>query len=184
LGSEHMTEFDLIIVRHAEAVDSSYLTPDSERQLTPRGERDASGVGRVLRMLNLPLPNVVFTSGYERAEQTRERVLEGRVVGVIRDLSFSPEGSVESAWRLVCAEVANRPVEKNTAVWIFGHNPNIERLISFLTPDVGSVLKPYRKASLAWLRVTLKKEMRPNVQLMSYIPRAVGNRDKTAQLDL
>ena len=179
-----MTEFDLIIVRHAEAVDSSYLTSDSERQLTPRGERDAAGVGRVRRMLNLPLPNLVFTSGYERAEQTLERVLEGQVVSVIRDLSFSPEGSVESAWRLVCAEVANRPAEKSTAVWIFGHNPNIERLISYLSPDVGSVLKPYRKASLAWLRVSLKNEMRAHVQLIAFIPRAVGNRDKTAQLDL
>jgi len=184
LGSEYMTDFDLIIVRHAEAVDSSYVTSDSERQLTPRGERDASGVGRVRRMLNLPLPNLVFTSGFERAEQTLERVLEGQVVSVIRDLSFSPEGSVESAWRLVCAEVANRPAEKNTAVWIFGHNPNIERLISFLTPDVGLVVKPYRKASLAWLKVSLKKELHPNVQLIAYIPRAVGNREKTAQLDL
>ena len=179
-----MTEFDLIIVRHAEAVDSSYFTSDSERQLTPRGERDASGVGRVRRMLNLPLPNLVFTSGYERAEQTLERVFEGQVVSVIRDLSFSPEGSVESAWRLVCAEVANRPAENHTVVWIFGHNPNIERLISFLSPEVGSVLKPYRKASLAWLRVSPKSEMRPSVQLKAYIPRPADNREKTAQLDL
>lgn len=171
---------DLVIVRHAEAADSTYLTADHERQLTPRGERDASAVGRLRRSLNFPLPDLVFSSGYERAEQTLDRVLEGQVLNVIRDAMFSPEGSVEAAWALVCDEIEKRFPNKNPTIWIFGHNPNIERLISYISPLVGSVLKPYRKASLAWLRVVRPAEREREVQLIAYLPRTFDERNKGA----
>jgi phosphohistidine phosphatase len=178
-----MAEIDFVIVRHAQAVDGSYVTADSERRLTPRGERDASSVGRVRKLLNLPHPDLVFTSGYERAEQTLERVLEGQVVSIVRDLSFSPEGSVETAWRLIAKAVTQQLAQAQGCVWVFGHNPNIERLISFLSPGVGAAVKPFRKASLAWLRVSFEDAGTPNVQLVAFIPRPHDPRDKSAQLD-
>lgn len=178
-----MVEIDLIFVRHAQAADGSCVTADSERRLTPRGERDASGVCRVRKILNLPHPDLVFTSGYERAEQTLERVLEGQVVTVVRDLSLSPEGSVETAWNLISRAVTQQLPEAPGCVWIFGHNPNIERLIGFLSPRVGAVVKPFRKASLAWLRVSFENEAVHDVQLLAFIPPAHDARDKSAQLD-
>ncbi|MBM3383072.1 MAG: hypothetical protein FJY29_11595 [Betaproteobacteria bacterium] len=178
-----MTEIDLVIVRHAQAVDGTYATADSDRRLTPRGERDAAAVGRTRKLLNLPLPQLVFTSGYDRAEQTLERVLEGQVVDVIRDHAFSPEGSVESAWKLITKTVTHQFPAGQGCVWIFGHNPNIERMISLLSPVVGSAVQPFRKASLAWLRVSSEEGHKPDVQLLAYVPRPHDARDKSAQLD-
>lgn len=175
-----MAEIDLVIVRHAQAVDGSYVTADSERRLTPRGERDAAGVGRMRKLLNLPQPDLVFTSGYDRAEQTLERVLEGQVVDVIRDHSFSPEGSVEAGWKLIAQAVVGRFSQGLGCVWIVGHNPNIERMMSLLSPSVGAAVTPFRKASLAWLRVSFELGQKPSAQLLAYVPRPHDARDKSA----
>lgn len=179
-----MNFLDLLIVRHAQAVDSNYLTADHERRLTPKGERDAASVGRMRRALNFPSPDLVYSSGYERAEQTLDRVLEGLSLDVVRDSSFSPEGSVEAAWRLICSDVEGRFAGQDATAWIFGHNPNIERLLSHISPSIGALLRPYRKATLTWLRLTRPLDRQKSVQLMAFVPKPFDDRDKSAELDL
>lgn len=175
-----MAEINLVIVRHAQAEDGGFFNTDSERRLTPRGQRDASAVGRLRKQLNLPKPDLVFSSGYDRAEQTLERVLEGQVVNIIRDLAFSPEGSVQAAWNIVLREVDQKFSEGRGCVWIFGHNPNIERLITLLAPQLGMVLRPFRKASLAWLRIQSETQGTSVAELVAYIPRPRDGRDNSA----
>lgn len=177
-----MNECEFIVVRHAEAVDASRFEDDSQRVLTARGEREAHVVGRLRRFMNLPTPDLVFSSGYERAEQTLERVLEGVTLRVIRDQVFSPEGSVERAWKLIVQEVAGLQIGRPPAIWMFGHNPNIERLLSLLSPELGCILRPYRKASLVWLRLSHLSSKRPDAQLVAYLPRPADERDKSAEL--
>ncbi|MEY3900958.1 MAG: hypothetical protein RL189_264 [Pseudomonadota bacterium] len=168
-----MATIHLLLVRHAEAEDGSLFGDDSQRTLTPRGQREANTLGRLRKVLSLPAPDVVFTSGYERAEQTLERVLEGLTLRVVRDFNFSPEGSVRKAWELILAD-ANKEAateNRNRAIWVVGHNPNIERLIGLISTDLGLVLRPFRKASIAWLKVRDVETERPVAELIAYLPR-------------
>lgn len=181
-----MATVNLVIVRHAEAVDGSLFGDDSQRPLTQRGQREANSLGRLRRIMALPLPDVVFTSGYERAEQTLERVLEGLTLSIVRDVQFSPEGSVRQAWEMVLkdAQSAENPRDRNRTIWIVGHNPNIERMLGLISVDVALVLKPFRKASLAWLKVKDIETSRPVAELIAYLPRPQDERERNSQPDL
>lgn len=179
-----MSVLDLIVVRHAQAVEGAFSTSDSERRLTPKGERDAATLGRLRRQLNLPDPNIVFTSGYDRAEQTMERVLEGLVVNVVRDIRFSPEGSVVAAWELVKKQLEQMERAETSVVWLFGHNPHIERLLSHIAPDLARFLRPFRKATLAWLRIAEGMGSEKEVQLLTYLPSLTAGRTKNSLSDL
>ncbi|MEY4064402.1 MAG: hypothetical protein RIR26_610 [Pseudomonadota bacterium] len=179
-----MSFLDLIVVRHAQAVEGSFSMNDSERRLTPQGERDASALGRLRRQLHLPEPQIVFTSGYERAEQTLERVLEGLVLNVVRDMSFSPEGSVAGAWELIKKQTSQAERSESVVAWVFGHNPNIERLLALIAPDLAQFLRPFRKATLAWLRISEPPGHGREVQLVTYIPSLRAGRTKNSLSDL
>ncbi len=181
-----MATIHLVIVRHAEAVDGSLFGDDSERRLTPRGEREANTVGRFRKLMSIPAPDVVFTSGYERAEQTLERVLEGMSLRVVRDLHFSPEGAVRKAWDMILAE-ARQPEPSDgrlRTIWVVGHNPNIERLLATISADFAVVLKPFRKASLAWLKLRDVETNLPTPELIAYLPRPHDERERNSQLDI
>ncbi|MFZ9521838.1 MAG: SixA phosphatase family protein, partial [Silvanigrellaceae bacterium] len=150
-----MPTVQLVLVRHAEAADGSLFGDDSQRELTQRGQREAAFLCRTRRMMSVPTPDVVFTSGYERAEQTLERALEGLSLRIVRDINFSPEGSYRKAWEMILDE-SRRPLKEEDrlkCIWVVGHNPNIERLLSLVSPEVSAVLRPFRKASLAWLKL-------------------------------
>lgn len=165
-----MLEFDLVIVRHAEAVEALHFDSDSERKLTPRGEKQANGIAQIHRILNIPSPQLVFTSGYMRAEQTLERALPGEVLSVIRDSLFSPDGSVELAWAKIIDEVSSRNFKSAPCVWLVGHNPHIERLIQFIDQRMGRTLRPFKKANVAWLSLTVWQPDRCEAVLRAYVP--------------
>lgn len=178
-----MATVHLILVRHAEAVDGSLFGDDSQRVLTPRGQREASSLGRLRRMMVLPAPDVVFTSGYERAEQTLERVLEGLTLRVVRDSVFSPEGQVRKAWEMILAEANNDgdTQDRLKVIWVIGHNPNIERLLALISGELGSVLRPFRKASLAWLKLRDVEQKHPVGELIAYLPRPSDGHERNSQ---
>ncbi|MEN9824443.1 MAG: hypothetical protein RI953_188 [Pseudomonadota bacterium] len=180
-----MATIHLILVRHAEAADGSLFGDDSQRQLTPRGQREASFLGRTRRMMALPSPDVVFTSGFERAEQTLERVLEGLSLRVVRDINFSPEGSYRKGMEMILEE-ARQPLpddERLKCIWVVGHNPNIERLLGQIAPDIAVVLRPFRKASLAWLKLRDVESHHPTAELIAYFPRPHEERERNSQTD-
>ncbi|NBX18405.1 MAG: hypothetical protein EBR09_13690 [Proteobacteria bacterium] len=178
-----MATIQLVVVRHAEAEDGSVFGDDAQRRLTQRGEREANTLGRYRKLLSIPSPDVVFTSGYERAEQTLERVLEGLSLRIVRDLQFSPEGSVRKGWEMIQQE-AGRTTEsigRLPVFWLVGHNPSIERLLNHLSGDLGAVLRPFRKASLAWLKVRDADTNNPVPELIAYLPRPHDERERNAQ---
>lgn len=165
-----MLEFDLVIVRHAEAVEALHFSSDSERRLTSKGEKQANGIAQVRRLLNVPSPQLVFTSGYMRAEQTLERALQGEVLSVIRDSAFAPDGSAESAWAMLLQEVRSRNYPSPPCIWIVGHNPHIERLTQLIDSRVGRTLRPFKKANLAWFAVSVWQADECEAVLKAYVP--------------
>ena len=165
-----MLEFDLVIVRHAEAVESLHFSSDSERRLTPRGEKQANGIAQVRRLLNVPSPQLVFTSGYVRAEQTLERALQGEVLSVIRDSAFAPDGSVESAWAMLLQELKSRDFTSTPCIWVVGHNPHIERFIQLIDSHVGRSVRPFKKANLAWIALNVWQVDKCEAVLRAYVP--------------
>ncbi|NBW82892.1 hypothetical protein EBR21_14170 [bacterium] len=180
-----MATVHLILVRHAEAADGSLFGDDSQRELTHRGQREANFLGRTRRMMSVPTPDVVFTSGFERAEQTLERALEGLSLRIVRDINFSPEGSHRRGLEMILDE-ARRPLPDEgrlKCIWIVGHNPNIERLLSQISPDISVVLKPFRKASLAWLKLRDVETNHPIAELIAYFPRPADERERNSQTD-
>lgn len=168
-----MATIHLIILRHAEAADGSLYAEDSQRPLTQRGHREAQLMGRLRRMMAIPNPDVVFTSGYERAEQTLEHVLEGVSLRMIRDIQFSPEGSERKAWDMILSEARQQGASADglKVIWVVGHNPNIERLLGVISVDIAKVVRPVRKSSLTWLKIRDVETRNPVAELISYLPR-------------
>lgn len=131
---------DLILWRHAEAQDWTEGCNDLERQLTPRGEKQAQ---RMAAWLDRQLPEGarVVCSPARRAEQTALAL--GRKYKVRDELS--PGGSVDDMLTLV-----QWPRAKFTAL-VVGHQPTlgaaIARLLNLREGDCS-----VRKGAVWWLR--------------------------------
>jgi phosphohistidine phosphatase len=128
---------DLILWRHADAEDG---TPDSERKLTPRGEKQAR---RVAGWLNEQLPDdcVVLVSPARRARQTAQALT--KKFEVVEDLGAgaSPRGVLATAgWP-----------DRDGFVVVVGHQPTLGQTIAraLTGRDEGWSL---RKGALWWLR--------------------------------
>ncbi|RYX92428.1 MAG: histidine phosphatase family protein [Comamonadaceae bacterium] len=130
---------DLIIWRHAEAEDKD-TSDDLERQLTPRGEKQAARMAAWLDR-HLPEGARIVCSPARRTEQTVLAL--GRKYKLRKELA--PDGTVEDL-----LEVARWPQGKG-AVLIVGHQPTLGAAIARLMgiADGESVI---RKGAVWWLR--------------------------------
>jgi phosphohistidine phosphatase len=131
---------DLIFWRHAEAEDEREGLPDLERELTPRGVKQAARVAAWLEP-QLPDNTRILCSPALRCEQT---VLPlGRKYELREDLQ---PGAIPVA----LLDAAQWPVAKQT-ILIVGHQPVIgQTLAQLLRVDGGSVA--VRKGAVWWLR--------------------------------
>ena len=131
---------DLILWRHAEAVDPAPGQIDMHRQLTPRGEKQAA---RVSAWLDRQLPDVakIWVSPTKRTQQTAEAL--GRKFKT-SDL-IRPEGSAEQLLELV-----QWPVGKG-CVLVIGHQPTLGQTLSVLL-GLNESECTVRKGALWWLR--------------------------------
>ena len=111
------------LIRHAEAVPGG---DDDTRELSAHGCRQAKGLGRFLRKLELSPPEVIWHSELLRARQTTELLLEttGWQSEVEERPHLRPEDNPISLANQIAAE--NRPIA------IVGHNPFLTRLASWL----------------------------------------------------
>ncbi len=128
-------ECTLIVLRHAKA-QSDGRDRDAERELTPRGRRDAAAAGAALPVR----PEVVVCSPARRAVQTWEAVRAA--AGLDLDASYEPsiyEAGVEDLLDVVAALPEDRAV-----ALLVGHNPGCEDLVAAVT---GS---PVRLATCAY----------------------------------
>ncbi|EHN12682.1 phosphohistidine phosphatase SixA [Patulibacter medicamentivorans] len=112
---------ELLLLRHGTAEDHG-VRPDAERDLIPRGERQAAGAGRALARLDM-VPDLVLASPKVRAWRTAvlacevlglEPVEHGAIVGLDRDEA------------LLAAGFGHR-------VMLVGHEPDLSQVIHDLT---------------------------------------------------
>ena len=128
---------DLILWRHADAEDG---TPDSERKLTPKGEKQAKRVAEWLKE-HLPDDYVVLASPARRARQTAQALTKDLELVEAVGTGANPRGVLAAAgWP-----------DRNGMVIVVGHQPTLGQTIAraLTGRDEGWSL---RKGALWWLR--------------------------------
>jgi phosphohistidine phosphatase len=131
---------DLILWRHAEAVDLTEGTSDLERSLTPRGEKQALRMANWLDRL-LPGATRVLVSPARRCEQTALAL--GRKYKLCPDLA--PQASAQDL-----LAVAGWPSSR-WPVLIIGHQPTLGNVIAQVF-DFNPACCPVRKGAAWWIR--------------------------------
>lgn len=131
---------DLILWRHAEALEMREVQDDLDRALTAKGERQAQ---RMAGWLNRQLPSSarVLASPARRAQQTAAAL--DRKVKTVAELA--PDGSVEGLLHAVRWPDAREPV------LVVGHQPTLGLAAAYLLsaqPQSWTV----RKGAVWWLR--------------------------------
>jgi phosphohistidine phosphatase len=131
---------DLILWRHAEAIDLELVGDDMARYLTPRGEKQAARMGNWLDR-HMPAGAKIFASPATRAEQTA-RALERKFK---TSSALAPLSSAEQLLELV-----QWPLAKG-CVLVVGHQPVLGQVIARLVglQDSECAIK---KGAVWWLR--------------------------------
>jgi phosphohistidine phosphatase len=131
---------DLILWRHAEAVESGDELDDLERPLTPRGERQAARMAAWLNQ-QLPATTRVLASPARRTQQTA-LALERKFRTVP---ALAPDASVTAV-----LEAARWP-EAKEAVLVIGHQPTLGLVAAQL---LSGTAQPWavKKGAVWWLR--------------------------------
>ena len=132
---------DLILWRHAEALEMREAQDDLDRALTPKGERQALRMAEWLNR-HLPASTRVLVSPARRAQQTATR-LERRLKTLP---ALAPDGSVEALLH------AARWPDSREPVLVVGHQPTLGLAAASLL--AGQPLAwAVRKGAVWWLRV-------------------------------
>jgi phosphohistidine phosphatase len=139
---------DLILWRHAEALEMRELHDDLERALTPKGERQAQ---RMAEWLNrqLPASTRVLVSPARRAQQTAA-ALDRRLKTLP---ALAPDGTVEALLHAV------RWPESREPVLVVGHQPTLGLAAAYL---LAGLAQPWavRKGAVWWLRAREREGVR------------------------
>lgn len=131
---------DLILWRHAEAADASDGLSDMERELTPRGEKQAARMAAWLER-QLPEGARVLSSPARRCEQTAKAL--GRKYKLRAELA--PNGSVEDLLAVAGWPRSRQPI------LVVGHQPTLgQTLAQLLGLQAGEC--PLRKGAVWWVR--------------------------------
>lgn len=131
---------DLVLWRHAEAVECDDPAQDSSRKLTARGEKQASRMAHWLDR-QLPQSTRVWASPTVRTQQTARAL--NRPCKVREELG--PNASVDQIIEMVGWPNAKSPV------LLIGHQPTLGQLIARLL-DISSDELPVKKGTVWWLR--------------------------------
>jgi len=132
---------DLILWRHAEALEMREVHDDLDRALTPKGERQALRMAEWLNR-HLPASTRVLVSPARRAQQTAT-TLDRRFKTVP---ALAPDGSVEALLH------AARWPDSREPVLVVGHQPTLGLAAAYLL--AGQPLGwAVRKGAVWWLRV-------------------------------
>ena len=149
---------DLIFWRHAEALDPIEGQEDLLRELTPKGEKQASKVGSWLDR-QLPEGVRVMSSPAVRCEQTVKHL--GRKVKYKSELL--PSGNLDDLLL-----TAGWPESKMT-VLIAGHQPVLGQAIAYLLGLPGGDCS-VRKGSVWWLRSRVREGVTQTVVVCVQTP--------------
>lgn len=140
---------NLYILRHGIAIErgSPEFENDSERPLTPEGERQLYKTSRALKKMKLDF-DLVLSSPFARARQTAEIVADE--LKLKRRLKFSdelqPDGSAKKLFRQLHDL---KPAPEN--ILLVGHEPYLSRLISLLVSGDENTAIDFKKGGLCKL---------------------------------
>ena len=138
---------NLYLLRHAKAEDFGVRFPDdSQRPLTSAGEKEMRRVARGMRRLELKF-DLILSSPYARAKRTAEIVAE---IFKSKKLHFSQNLASGGSTREVINELnGDYPALEN--VLLVGHEPDLSRLVSFLSTGGNGLSVRFKKAGLCKL---------------------------------
>jgi phosphohistidine phosphatase len=142
---------NLFLLRHAIAVDQSFMTggSDAERPLSPEGKKKMKSIARGMKALELSF-DLIVSSPYVRARETAEIV--AREFGLEHALEYSPRLEVGGDTAGLVAEIAARAKDLND-VLLVGHEPQLSKLISHLLSGNSGLSITMKKAGLCKLDV-------------------------------
>jgi phosphohistidine phosphatase len=143
----------LLLLRHAKAENAAGGSSDINRALDERGKEEAQAIGTFIRKQNLSV-DVVLCSPAVRARETAELVLGA--AEVTANVRYDQRIYEASPRQLL--EVISEVEKDKSAVFLVGHNPGMEDLLSALTGEgepmaTGTLAKINLKLD-EWTRVT------------------------------
>ena len=144
---------DLVLWRHAEAIDLELVGDDMLRTLTQRGEKQAQRVGAWLDR-QLPASTKVLVSPALRADQTA-KALDRKYK---THAALAPLADVDDLLALVHWPNTNTNTNASSSssssgcVLVVGHQPTLGRTVSRLL-GLGSADCSIKKGGLWWLRL-------------------------------
>ncbi|MFC1853625.1 histidine phosphatase family protein [candidate division CSSED10-310 bacterium] len=141
----------ILVMRHAQAGWSRYISSDFERPLNEKGLKDAPLIGKFIKEIKV-IPDLILSSPAKRARQTADTVAQN--CGFQGEISFVKE-FYSGDELVVRASMADLSDTVNT-VLIVGHNPTLEDLISAMTSD-GSFRINLETAALSCMVPSIKK---------------------------
>jgi phosphohistidine phosphatase len=143
---------NLYLLRHGLAVEPGTrgFSNDSERPLTPKGERKLWRIAEAMEALKLSF-DVILSSPYKRARQTAEIVAE----------AFNARKKLESSETLAPSgdpkKLLKRLVDMSPApedVLLVGHEPYLSELVSLLVSGERGLSVVMKKGGLCKLEVS------------------------------
>ena len=147
---------DLILWRHAQALDAEPGCDDLSRALTHKGEGQAARVAKWLDR-QLPESTRVLVSPARRAEQTARAL--GRKFK-FRD-ELAPQSNADEALAFIQWTAENGPPHKG-AVLLVGHQPMLGQIAARLL-GVDEAVCDIRKGAVWWLRQRQRLEVMQTV---------------------
>lgn len=138
---------ELLLLRHAEAMNAGPDGRDVERPLSLHGEGQAHAVGTWLAAQHAA-PDAVLCSAARRAQMTVDAVL-----GVVHAPApeFLPAIYEATPGELLALVERYAPAARQ--VLLVGHNPGIEQLLALLTSGRSADARGVAPATLAWIEL-------------------------------
>ena len=131
-----MPLLELSILRHAKS-DWDQGCSDFERPLNARGRRDAVSIGRWLYTQQFH-PDAIYCSTAHRAAETAQMVCTA--IDVASEIIHWDEQLYLASLDTLLQVVANIPASQQR-ILLIGHNPGLEDLLQFLSPDTDQYVR-------------------------------------------
>lgn len=146
---------ELILLRHAEAMQLAVDGSDRERPLSLRGEEEARAAGAWLREQHFA-PDMVLCSPARRAQMTAERALDAPSTDTPR---FLP-GIYDATPGDLLSLLESHAGQARQALLV-GHNPGLEQLLALLISGRSGEARGMPPGSIAWVELR-DGELEPN----------------------
>ena len=143
---------ELILLRHAEAMQIALGGSDRARPLSLRGEQEAREAGAWLRGQGAA-PDAVLSSPARRAQMTVERVLDALFAHAAPSLIPKLVPEIYDATPGALIALLEQHVASARQVLLVGHNPGMEQLLALLVSGRSPDARGLPPAGLAWLEL-------------------------------